>query len=219
METLELVSHILCPYVQRVAIALEEKGIPFKRTYVDLNDKPDWFRSLSPLGKVPLLATRHGIIFESAVILEYLEDAYPQPLHPQEAFARARHRAWMEFGSGILNDIAGLYSAGDETAFRIKCRNLRSKFERLESELQDGPHFAGERFGLVDAVFGPVFRYWEVFDDIGEFGILQDLPKICAWRAALASRASVRQAALPSYPEDLRRFLKAKGSYLSARMA
>ncbi len=52
---LELVSHYLCPYVQRAAIALAEKGVPFTRAYVDLADKPAWFTAISPLGKVPLL--------------------------------------------------------------------------------------------------------------------------------------------------------------------
>ncbi|HWT98543.1 MAG TPA: glutathione S-transferase N-terminal domain-containing protein, partial [Terriglobales bacterium] len=52
---LTLISHHLCPYVQRVAIALAEKQIPAGRIYIDLADKPDWFTAISPLGKVPLL--------------------------------------------------------------------------------------------------------------------------------------------------------------------
>ncbi|TGU31135.1 glutathione S-transferase family protein, partial [bacterium M00.F.Ca.ET.152.01.1.1] len=56
---LTLVSHHLCPYVQRAAIALAEKAVPFERVNVDLADKPDWFRAISPLGKVPLLRVRH----------------------------------------------------------------------------------------------------------------------------------------------------------------
>jgi glutathione S-transferase len=55
MPTYELVSHHLCPYVQRAAIVLTEKGVSFKRTLIDLDNKPDWFKAISPLGKVPLL--------------------------------------------------------------------------------------------------------------------------------------------------------------------
>ena len=51
---LTLVSHHLCPYVQRASIALDEKGVRFERTYIDLKSKPDWFLKISPLGKVPL---------------------------------------------------------------------------------------------------------------------------------------------------------------------
>ena len=53
--TLTLVSHLLCPYVQRAAIALREKDVPFERVVIDLANKPDWFVAISPLGKVPLL--------------------------------------------------------------------------------------------------------------------------------------------------------------------
>ncbi|TIV94175.1 MAG: glutathione S-transferase family protein, partial [Mesorhizobium sp.] len=96
-ERLTLVSHHLCPYVQRAAIALAEKGVPLERVNVDLADKPEWFRAISPLGKVPLLRVRHGhseeVIFESAVILEFLEETEANPLHPADPLARARHRA------------------------------------------------------------------------------------------------------------------------------
>ena len=59
MSQLTLVSHHLCPYVQRAAIALLEKGVPFERVMVDLSDKPAWFSAISPLGKVPLLQVTH----------------------------------------------------------------------------------------------------------------------------------------------------------------
>src|SRR5690349_4453375 len=104
-----LVSHRLCPYVQRAAIALTEKGVPFERRDVDLADKPDWFLALSPLGKTPVLLTGGTAIFESAVILEYLEETPTNPLHPSDPLRRAEHRAFIEFGSAILNDIWALY--------------------------------------------------------------------------------------------------------------
>jgi glutathione S-transferase len=52
---LELVSFKTCPYVQRAAIVLHEKAVPFEITYIDQTKKPDWFLKISPLGKVPLL--------------------------------------------------------------------------------------------------------------------------------------------------------------------
>ena len=134
-STLTLVSHHLCPYVQRAAIALAEKGVVFERIYVDLADKPDWFRALSPLGKVPLLKVGEAVIFESAVILEYLEETQPNPLHPSDAIARADHRSWVEFGSAILNDIWGFYSAPDAPALEAKSQALAEKFGWIEARL------------------------------------------------------------------------------------
>src|SRR3954451_15521035 len=132
---LTLASHKLCPYVQRAVIALAEKGVPFTRLDVDLADKPDWFRRASPLGRTPVLLVGDTAIFESAVILEYLEDTQRPALHPADALTRAEHRAWIEFGSAILNDIAALYTAADATAFNAKTAALRGKFVRLEARL------------------------------------------------------------------------------------
>ncbi len=64
---LTLVSHTLCPYVQRAAIVLTEKGAAFERRWVDLANKPDWFKAISPLGKTPVLLVAETPIFESAV--------------------------------------------------------------------------------------------------------------------------------------------------------
>lgn len=219
---LTLVSHHLCPYVQRAAIALAEKGVAFERIDVDLSGKPDWFKAISPLGKVPLLRVRDGnareVIFESAVILEFLEETEANPLHPADPLARARHRAWIEFGSAILNAIGRFYSAADEAAFLHESRGLSGMFARVEAELsarQSGPWFAGEGFSLVDAVYGPVFRYFDTFDRIGDFGILDGKPLVQAWREALSERRSVTEAVSPDYPLRLQAFLLAKSSYLS----
>jgi glutathione S-transferase len=141
---LTLVSHHLCPYVQRAAIALAEKSIAFDRVYVDLAAKPDWFTALSPLGKVPLLIVRRpdgseAVIFESAVICEYIEDALPGPkLHPADPLARAGHRAWMEFGSAILSDIWGLETAREEATYLAKRDALAAKFARVDAVLCAG---------------------------------------------------------------------------------
>ncbi len=117
MTKLTLISHVLCPYVQRAVISLTEKRVPFERIDVDLANKPQWFIAISPLGKTPVLKVDETAIFESAVILEYLEETQPCPLHPSDPLRRAEHRAWIEFGSAVLNDIAGFYGAVDEAVF------------------------------------------------------------------------------------------------------
>src|SRR5450756_1257543 len=89
---LTLVSHPLCPYVQRAVIALTEKGVAFERVYVDLAAKPDWFLAISPLGTTPVLKVGGAAIFESVVFLEYLEETQPNPLHPVDPLKRAEHR-------------------------------------------------------------------------------------------------------------------------------
>lgn len=224
MSSLLLVSHHLCPYVQRAAIALTEKGVPFERIYVDLANKPDWFKALSPLGKVPLLKVRNpdrpdAVLFESAVILEYLEDTQPRPLHPADPLRRARHRSWIEFGSACLGAIWRFYTARTDDDLGREADNLGAMFERIENELTGGPWFDGGNFTLVDAVYGPIFRYFDSFDEIADFGILSGKPRTLAWRKRLAERPSVRRAVETDYPARLTTFLIGRDSALSERIA
>lgn len=214
VEPLKLVSHKLCPYVQRAVIALKEKGVPFERIDIDLNNKPDWFLKISPLGKTPVLLVGDKAIFESAVILEYLEETQPKPLHPTDAVTRAEHRAWIEFGSAVLGDIWGLETAKDEASFKTKVVQSEERFARLEARLVAAPWFDGDSFSLVDAVFAPAFRYFDVFDEVGDFGILAGKPKIARWRKSLRERTSVREAVGADYPELLRAFMKKHDAYL-----
>lgn len=214
-----LVSHALCPYVQRVAIVLAEKGLAFDRHDIDLANKPDWFLRLSPLGKTPVLQVDGQALFESAVICEYLDDVAPPRLHPADALQRARHRAWMAVGSAVLDQIAAFYNARDDAALHARAADIRGQLVQLEATLGDGPFFAGTAFGIVDAVFGPVFRYLDAFDAIGGFAWCDGLPKLQRWRAALARRPSVAQAVRPDYADRLQRFLRARGGALSHRMA
>lgn len=216
---LKLISHKLCPYVQRAVIALTEKGTPFERIDIDLSNKPAWFLGISPLGKTPVLQVGDIAIFESAVILEYLEETQGRPLHPADPLARAEHRGWIEFGSAVLNDIAGFYAARDEATFRAKAAQLEQKFARLEARVAAAPWFDGENFSLVDAVFGPVFRYFDAFDDIADFSILSGKPKLARWRKSLAARPSVRAAVGADYPVLLRDFIERRNSWLSGLQA
>lgn len=224
MPSLTLVSHHLCPYVQRAAIALSEKGVAFERITIDLAAKPEWFKAISPLGKVPLLRVARpdrgdAVLFESAVICEFIEETQAgTPLHPRDPIERARHRAWIEFASAVLSDIYAIETTPDAALFERKRQALTEKFARLEGVLGAGPFFAGEHFSLVDAAFGPAFRYFDVFDEITDLGILANKPKVDAWRWALASRPSVRLAVASDYPARLWQFLQAQDSHLRTMM-
>jgi glutathione S-transferase len=216
---LKLISHKLCPYVQRAVIALNEKGVPFERIDIDLANKPDWFLKISPLGKVPVLlvATADGetALYESNVICEYIEETQAgAKLHPRDALERAQHRAWMEFGSTILGELWGLETTGDPAIFESKRQAVAAKFARVEETLGAGPYFAGESFSLVDAVFAPIFRYFDVFDEFADLAIFTNTPKLQKWRAELAKRPSVKAAVGADYPQLLRAFLARHNAHL-----
>ena len=221
-KSLRLISHKLCPYVQRAVIVATEKDIPFHRVDIDLTNKPDWFLAISPTGKVPLLEVteRDGsvrVIFESAVIAEYLDEIAGQRLLPVAPLERARERAWVEYGAQALADIYRLYTAPDEARSETERKQVEAKLERLENELS-GPWFSGDRFGLVDAAFGPVFRYLDVFDWRLGRPLIERPAKVRAWSEALAKRPSVRAAVGQDYAERLIDFIIAKDSYLGDQL-
>lgn len=211
---MRLISHNLCPYVQRAAIVMLEADVPFERVDIDLSAKPEWFLAISPLGKTPVLDVDGTALFESQVIAEYLYETVAHDLHPADPLERARQRSWSEFGSATLNAISGLYNAPDEQAFEAKRQDIRSKLERLESEIA-GPYFEGGTFRLVDAVWATVMRYFDVIEDTRLLGLTDGLPKVADWRTRIMQRPSVRAAVSDDYPALLRSFLHRRGSYIS----
>jgi glutathione S-transferase len=217
-----LISHKLCPYVQRAVIVATEKNIPFERLDIDLANKPAWFLEISPTGKVPVLEVTEDdgsvhILFESAVIAEYLDETSGEPLLPREPLAKARERAWVEFASATLADIAKLYSAADEEGFNSAVRALRDRLAHVERELA-GPWFAGQRFGLVDAAFGPALRYLDVFDWRLGREVVRRPERVRAWSEALARRPSVVAAVSSDYAERLIDFVVRKSSFLGRQL-
>ena len=75
--------------------------------------------------------------------------------------------------------------------------------------------FAGEIFHLIDAVYGPIFRYFDVFDTFMDLDTLDNLPKCHHWRQALMQRDSIQKAVSENYTDDLIDFLSHRESYMS----
>jgi glutathione S-transferase len=199
-----LISHHLCPFVQRAAIAFEENGVPVERVNIDLVNKPDWFLELSPLGKVPVLVVdEETVLFESSVIAQYVDEVTGGHLLATDPAEKARQKAWMEFASTVIGNIGQLNSARTRGAYDKAREELADKWRILEANLAAGPWFAGDRFTLVDAAFAPVFRYFEVIESIADDDFFPGVPKVAAWRRRLAARTSVKSAVGPDYHERL----------------
>lgn len=222
MTKLTLISFPLCPFVQRAAIALKEKVVDFDVTYVDLADRPDWFREISPLGKVPVLKVeRDGQdpvhIFESSVIVEYIEETTGgAKLYPEDALSRARQRAMMEFASQLLGDLWKYATAKQDEDQEGTAVAIREKFARLEDEV-DRPYFAGEDFSYVDAAFGPAFRQIDAIETQAPTGLFSDFPRLNARRKSLESRDSVKTAVPEDYVDLYLGFLRANDAAILNR--
>jgi len=208
-----LISHHLCPYVQRAVIVLTEKGVDHERVYIDLADKPAWFTQISPLGRVPVLTVGRDVLFESQVIAEYLEEVTEGSLHPADALAKARHRSWIEFGSETLKAIGTFYRA-NAAEFETARAALADRFKRIGGEIS-GPYFSGAEFRIIDGVWGTIFRYLDVFDTIEDFRLHEPNGPVAEWRSAVMARPSVMNAAPGDYSRRLRQFLLARNSHIS----
>lgn len=208
MPRYRLVSYDLCPFVQRTMVMLREKGVDFEIDYVDLQNKPDWFLQLSPTAKVPTLEVttddgRRVVLFESLVINEYLEEAGGgRRMLPAEPLDKARARAWVEFSTALLQDCFALTAARDEDTLAPVLDRVRSKLDRLEAELGDGPYFLGETMSLVDAAFVPALQRLKFADDLypamALFG--DHRPRLTRWWRSIEARPSLPASA----PADLR---------------
>ncbi|WP_428623600.1 glutathione S-transferase family protein [Sedimenticola sp.] len=212
--SIELVSFPICPFVQRAVIVLKEKGVDFSINYIDLAAPPAWFKSLSPFGKVPLLKTGDDVLFESAIINEYLDEVYPPRLHPEDPLVRAKHRGWIEFGSHLMFEQFKLFTAKDEDNFQQQCEAVCGSFARLVPELSDGPYFTGEAFTLLDAAYAPFFMRYEILKKYREE--LSDLmpTKLQQWGGALLSRASVRESVVDDFEARFIEFGRSKNAFI-----
>lgn len=213
---IELVSFELCPYVQRSVLVLLEKGVEHSITYIDLERPPEWFAARSPLRKVPLLIVDDTTLFESSVINEYLDEAYPPRLHPEDLLSKAHQRAWIEVGSELLVDQYRLMTAAAEADFEQARCGIEIKLDRLEQQLSDGPWFSGKELRLVDLAYAPLFHRFELLESWHPLGCYESFPRVHAWHTALLERESIARSVKPDFPERLRAYVTAQDGYAAS---
>jgi glutathione S-transferase len=217
--SLHLISFKTCPFVQRAVITLKHKNIDFDITYIDLAEPPDWFLELSPLGKVPVLKVDDEVLFESAVINEYLDEITGGELQPSEPLARAKNRAWIEFASNMLGNLYMMKMSKDEERYNKYRDSLVSQFHRIEERLGDGPWFNGEEFSLADTAFAPLFQQNSVAGN--KLSVLdpESMPKVNAWAQRLLALPEVRDSVVSEFEDLYISALENNGSYSLHRLA
>jgi glutathione S-transferase len=152
----------------------------------DLANKPKDLLELNPYGKVPVLVDGDGVIYESAIINEYLEEKYPQiPLMPKDLLKRARARIWIDYCNTRLQQAAG-YIAHNHEVEKSK-EKLRGYLGTLNQEMRNKQFLVGE-YSLADITYIPFFcRLQRYQTTIGD-----DLPYLKAWMERLLERPVVK---------------------------
>jgi glutathione S-transferase len=214
---LQLISTKRCPFVQRSIITLNYKGIEHEMTFVDLDDPPGWFKEISPFGKVPLLRVDNDtVIFESAVINEFLDEVTPGQLHPADPLQRALNRSWIEFGGNCCGLTFQLMVAPEQQAYEAIVGELSDNLQRVEKILSDGPFFNGANFSLIDAAYAPVFIRLDIFRDLFGLRLTDSMPRMSNWQAHLLKMPAVQKASVPELPDLFRELIVSRDAYLKS---
>ena len=212
----ELISFKLCPFVQRSVIVLLEKGVDYDIQYIDIRNPPEWFKAISPLGKVPVLRVGEDVVFESAVIMEYLDEVNPPSLHPHQPLRKAHNRAWIEFASTLFMTQFNMVMAREQADAEQAEGELRSKLALLEQQVT-GPCFNGEDFNLIDAAYAPLFMRMALLEEWSPMGLIEELPKLREWSTQLLVRPAVRHSVVAELPELYRGHIRASNGYGAKR--
>ncbi|CAA7013585.1 unnamed protein product [Microthlaspi erraticum] len=174
-----------CPFSHRVVLTLEEKSVPYKMHLIDVSHKPQWFLDISPQGKVPVLKIDGKWVPDSDVIVDILEEKYPEPpLKTPPQFASVGSKIFSTFGTFLKSK-----DSNDNSE-----QALLHELEALEQHLKthhDGPFIAGERVTAVDLSLAPKLYHLEVA--LGHFkswSVPSSLPDVHDYMKALFSRAS-----------------------------
>jgi glutathione S-transferase len=199
-----LCSFKTCPWVQRAAIVLQAKQIPYDITYIDRNNRPAWFLAISPHSKVPVVQIDgKEALFESNAIAEYLEETVAPRLHPEDPIARARNRAWTDYVTTFASAVSGAAYSNSEQEYAANAAKISGPFGKLEEALakrgNPGPYFNGPKMSLVDAAYAPFLQRYTYMDRLKSVGIIDKFPLLAAWRDALMAAPAVKSSTVDNF--------------------
>jgi glutathione S-transferase len=205
-------------------ILLRAKDIDFEVTYINLQEKPDWFLKISPHGKVPVLLVDGTPLFESNAIAEYLDEMVEPHLHPADSINRARNRAWTDFVPDFAKGLSGIYYTKSEAEMHAGLAEAPKRVVKLEEALEkerdnDGPYFNGDKLCLVDAAYAPFLQRFAFVEAKLKTGVLKDFPLVQAWSDALLANETVTGSVVSHFNDEFVKSLKRRGFYVGTLFA
>ncbi|VAW54071.1 hypothetical protein MNBD_GAMMA06-1017 [hydrothermal vent metagenome] len=152
----KLISFVICPFVQRSIVVLNHKKQDYDIEYIDIENPPEWYLKKVPTGKVPALFIGDDVIFESAIINEFIDETCGTRLMPEEPLQRAKERSWIAYSEQLIFDQYGMMTADNAESFNEKKAYFFQQLLKLETEVGKN-YFNGENFSLIDASIAPIF--------------------------------------------------------------
>ena len=213
--SIELISFNLCPFVQRSIITLKKKGIDFKITYIDLANKPEWFLNISPLGKVPVVRYGHDVLFESAVINEFLDEITPESLMPSDPLEKAKERGWIEYSSQVITSQHLMSVSDDQGDYQQHRHAFIERLSTLENIITSEGFFNGNGFSLIDSALAPIFTRLRIIEDRFNLKLLANFPKLAALSARYLNLDYVKNSVVEEFEDIYIKYLIDKNSFLA----
>ncbi|GAA5980436.1 hypothetical protein JCM10908_001654 [Rhodotorula pacifica] len=193
-----------CPFVQRVWLALEEKGIEYQYKEVNPYKKEPHFLKINPKGLVPALEHDNKALYESLVLLEYLDDAFPdkslRPTDPHEA--GLVRLALQQISNVVVPAFYRYVQARDPQAQKEGGEAFVKSLQDLHKQwfLPDSTWARGEQFGWVDIALAPWVVRFDLLEKHRNFDVEQVNSTFAAWSRRVLERPSIK--ATTSLPED-----------------
>ena len=194
-EAIKVFSYRRCPFAMRVRIALHEKEIPFEIKEEDLKNFSEELRRLHPEVKVPLLVHGKRIIYESAIITEYIDELMPDknPLMPKTAGEKSEVRLWTYWCNHQFKPDLDRFKYGTSRFKEEECLGAEEKvkkhFCKIEETLRISDWLVGEFFSLADINVFPFVRQISRIQPVPAF--LNQFPRTVNWMDRIGSRPSV----------------------------
>ncbi|XP_021759572.1 glutathione S-transferase U25-like [Chenopodium quinoa] len=181
-------------YAMRVKVALAEKGVEYVCQPQNLVSKGSSLLEMNPIHKkIPVLIHNGKPVCESLVILEYIDEVWPElsPLLPKDPYQRSQARFWADFiNKKLYAGAKVLWKAKGEEQEKI-IKDYIENLKILEGVLKNEKFFGGDTFGYVDVAFSPITSWFYTLEIFGKFSIEANCPKIVAWAKRCKERHSV----------------------------
>ena len=201
-NTIELFSARVCPYAHRTRLILREKQVEFEYTEVDLQNKPARFLAISPYGKVPALVHDQAIVYESAIINEYLDEVFAEPrLMPRTPALRAKVRIWIDYCDDyFIADHYALLRNQEQSRHQTLLHKAESNLRFIEQEgmaklSEKGPYWLGSEPSLIDFAWYPFFERLSAWTHYRGLKVPDDCPRLRYWFEEISHRNSVQEIA------------------------
>jgi len=194
---LKLYSYHRCPFAIRARITLFEKGLDFEIQEEDLKNKSEELRRLHPEARVPLLVHNGFVVFDSAVITEYVDEAFEgAKLMPESAHARAAVRMWTVWCNNVFKPEVDRikYGPGKLTSEELSKahESMKAHLARIDSVVSKTGWLVEARFSLADIHVFPFYRQLEKLTPA--FELLQNYAHAYQWFLSIESRESFKRA-------------------------